>query len=597
MSARLSVGIRLSLGLCLGVLVIGFGGSGCFAGTPAGQTGQGMTVAQTASATVTSESATVSSDEKNQISAGFTPEYGWRGEIDLRPEVTVGGPGPAGEEGSQPTSPRFYLRLGVTGESFDFWETATPWELRPEEIALFAEGPLWEGGPPVNGVLGDFRLPLPDYLGGDSRRNGVRGVALTDINIRPMAVTSLFFGWTTQSVSPLSRSEEPAGSDYLTGGGRLRWTPAPDYNLELAAAWREGSVHPALLAGVDTSQADVGWFYREDVGAVAHNRPWQDLRVSARAGWQSRQITELVRQLTGFAALELVSERRDQQRHRHWQAIRTYVVPAEFFPWAARRSTTINPFYRWRGEAGAEWEGVTWLGTPVPDHRVQWQLGAGWRVKELPEYDELVSDLISNVISPAEPGRVGATHPLDTPFWRGRGELSGEIPASASGLYGWLEHCEYRWRAQVESDQGGWTDFRLRRTFKEQVGPVTEWTPSYSVRWESPRWVTRTSGSEGGSPDEAEAGSDDGPPSGDDSSPGTGLTHTFSLALKLSLGSIQGIKTSWSRSITARGQFTDTWSIAYDSPNGWEWRLKWTSPDDPEKSTDTYCEVRQRFEL
>ncbi|MBE3576304.1 MAG: hypothetical protein IMX00_01175 [Limnochordales bacterium] len=535
----------------------------------------------------------VSSEEKSQVRILFTPEEGWRGEIYLRPEVTVGAFAPEG------VAPQLLLRLGAGGQTADFQEETWVWSLSPEEITLFASGPLWEGGPPAIGVLGEFRLPLPGYLGGDSRRNGVRGVALTEIGILPSVDADLFYGWTSQSVPPLLRSEESPGSDYLTGGGRAQWRPAPDLGVELAAAWREGSLPADYFATNDMSQPGGSCFYREDVGAVALSRPWRGLQLSAWAGWQARRV-ELyhpdgqVQQRTGFAALELVGEKRDKQRRRHSQTLRIYAVPAEFFPWAARRSTAANNFYRWRGEAGVEWEGATWLGAEPSRHKMTWRLGLGQRVQELPDHDELIADLVASgtvAVSPSSPVSAPSL-PLEAVFGRGRVELAGKVPPLWAEFVHWWEHCQYRWRGEVESGRGGWTDLRIWRTGRAAAGPVREWTPAYTVRWEAPGWGTAPSEEDAEVLDKEESAADASP-----SALGGGLTHTLSLTLKLSLGGLQGVKAGWSRSVNGHGAITDTWSIAYDSPNGWEWRCRWTAPDDPEKATDSYFELRQRFKF
>ncbi len=88
------------------------------------------------------------------------------------------------------------------------WEPELPSisPFTPYAISLTARGPLWEGGPSFTRTLGDFNLPGPAYMAGQSNAKESQGIMVKDIRVLG-ANLSGFFAWPKYTVGPLKNEK------------------------------------------------------------------------------------------------------------------------------------------------------------------------------------------------------------------------------------------------------------------------------------------------------------------------------------------------------------------------------------------------------
>lgn len=531
------------------------------------------------------------------IGLRYTPEEGLRGLVQLQLEVAIHAPFEpvTGTSDAQECGVR--LQLCSYDEAFSFLETPRELSLRPESITIEGRSALWEGGQPVHWVLGDFQMPLPAELAGDPRRSSVRGVMGEGTN------GSFFFGWAASSVEPLTRNEEWPGQDYLVYGGQVAWAKPlaqsqagrdgePNLKGNLAVATRTGTIPPAPGAPGRAPES-----YRETAGMLSASLEWWDQMQAAG----SKPGTARKNRIEGWAAWQTVAETfrswglwweqewRGERQRLHRVSLGFHSVPAGFLPWAARRSESKNRLYRWRGETAVASEGTAWVSPgwawpgPPMAWKLQWDTAAGLRACE-------------------------GDGEQERGFARGRLQAEGTFPDGTC-----LAGVRCRLRANVDltrqpepepgspapAGEGGltragsgtvteaWADLRLSR----QAGA---WTPWYMLRWQNSTPSQDGDESAGGEGDE-DAPSD--APAGDDGQESllSRLTHTLGFAVDLPVGPLEGLKATWTSLLAADRPPVHSVAVSYMSPAGWEWQLKWTWPDDPDRTTDCRAQLRSRF--
>ncbi|MBE3582759.1 MAG: hypothetical protein IMX01_01445 [Limnochordaceae bacterium] len=538
----------------------------------------------------------------------WTPEDGWRGEYRLRVQAEL--VGEAGREksaddsqdeaGNSPQS-SWELRLGTSTGSIPFDEEATQLSLQVTEVVLRNDGPLWDGGPSLLGTLGDFEFPWSPEWGGDSRRNGVRGILLTraDQEVasgKRLTAWAAWVGWPRDSVAPLRHTPAQPGEDQRVWGGRWEIARAGggqewglgERGVRLEAGGRGGTVVPVetspvttyyqeSIAGLTAWDASGRWQWRGEVG-LQHRRWAED------AEWD------------GFAWIQARQEWWGERRRKYEWVVDGYAVSSGFHPWAARRAKS-NPLYEWRGEKGLRLQQVGWVNLGpwgLGWWKAEWQAVVGSKVQPVPD--------LASLSTPPQARAVNAPLNWRAGFVDCQTEWTGEV------VKGWPVRLGAGWRTSTspiastnsnESAQDSnrfWSELRVEHPMQSQHGAVkAQWRPSYQLHWQS--FSNESGEAEDETPvlDGATEGwhGDDAGDNRDELPVAIGLTHTAGLTTRWEIGQETLFTISGRVRCTSRSSPVWELSASVDSPNGWQWRFRWSWPDSATKKTDCYLLLRQ----
>lgn len=98
-------------------------------------------------------------------------------------------------------------------KSIDFWDnwpTKDGYKFSPYYITANIRGALYQNGPKVTTTLGDFLLPVPNYVAGQFHRTRVVGVMVADHPIVKGVTLTGFFGWPKYGAGFTLRGELPS---------------------------------------------------------------------------------------------------------------------------------------------------------------------------------------------------------------------------------------------------------------------------------------------------------------------------------------------------------------------------------------------------
>ena len=136
----------------------------------------------------------------SQTTISYTPESGWKGDQYLQLSIGVSS---------------IYLRWFE--ETQPFWNTFSPVTLYPSSITLRTTGPFWANGPNLKGALGDFNIPGPVYIAGQSGVNRIKGILVEDIPFPGTSNSSkVYWGWEGSPASPVMSGATALGYGFST---------------------------------------------------------------------------------------------------------------------------------------------------------------------------------------------------------------------------------------------------------------------------------------------------------------------------------------------------------------------------------------------